>query len=474
MVRPAHHLPGFCIGDRAVGIYWLGHTAVGAGGMPNATEVEFGVKITVIGLGYVGTVAAACLSHAGHDVTGVDIDADRIGTLQAGRAPFFEPGLEELLQASLGQGRLRFVHRDGFDGPLGEVALVATGTPLGEEGAADLNQVRSALMWIKERPCGGTTAVMKSTVPPGTGQRVADRELSGLELRYVSNPEFLREGQAIRDWQHPDRIVIGARPGDARSVDVVQAMHAGIDAPCIVTDITSAEMVKYASNAFLATRISFINEIASLCERVAASIDAVSQGLAMDPRTGGKMYAGVGYGGSCFPKDVRALDYLALSTGVSVELLRSVVTVNNRQRLLPLYALRERFGQGISGLRVAVLGLAFKPNTDDVREAPALDLIRSLTDDGALVSAFDPQANETARPHLPASVRLTNDPLEATSGAQAVALMTEWSEITDADWEAIARGMRPPRFVFDGRNALDAARIEALGFEYTGVGRNFP
>ena len=301
-----------------------------------------------------------------------------------------------------------------------------------------------------------------------------DHELSGWELRYVSNPEFLREGQAIRDWQHPDRIVIGARPGDAQSVDVVQAMHAGIDAPCIVTDITSAEMVKYASNAFLATRISFINEIASLCERVGASIDAVSQGLAMDPRTGGRMYAGVGYGGSCFPKDVRALDYLALTTGVSVELLRSVITVNNRQSQLPLYALRERFDRNIAGLPVAVLGLAFKPNTDDVREAPALALIRTLTDDGALVSAFDPQANERARPHLPTSVHLADDPLEATSGAQAVALMTEWSEITDADWEAIARGMRPPRFVFDGRNALDAACMEALGFEYAGVGRNLP
>ena len=432
------------------------------------------MKITVIGLGCVGTVAAACLSDAGHDVTGVDIDADRIGTLQAGKAPFFEPGLEDLLQASLGRGRLRFVHRDGFAGTLGEVALVATGTPPGKEGDADLNQVWSALTWIKERPCRGTTAVMKSTVPPGTGQRVVDRELSGLDLRYVSNPEFLREGQAIQDWRHPDRIVIGARPGDARSVDVVQAMYAGIDAPCIVTDITSAEMVKYASNAFLATRISFINEIASLCERVGASIDAVSQGLAMDPRTGSRMHAGVGYGGSCFPKDVRALDCLALTTGVSVELLRSVITVNNRQRQLPIYALRERFDRGIAGLQVAVLGLAFKPNTDDVREAPALELIRTLTDDGALVRAFDPQANETARPHLPASVRLADDPLEATRGAQAVALMTEWSEITDADWEAIARGMRPPRFVFDGRNALDAAFMQALGFEYTGVGRSFP
>jgi UDPglucose 6-dehydrogenase len=252
----------------------------------------------------------------------------------------------------------------------------------------------------------------------------------------------------------------------------MDAMNAGSGAPCIVTDITSAEMIKYASNAFLATRISFINEMASLCERVGASIDIVSQGLAMDPRTGSRIYAGVGYGGSCFPKDVRALDHLALTSDTNVELLRSVITVNNRQRLRPLYALRERFNGSISGLRVAVLGLAFKPDTDDVREAPALDLIRALSDDGALVSAYDPQANETARRHLPASVVLEDNPVAATEGTQAVALITEWNQIIKADWRTIAGEMRRPRFLFDGRNALDQATMEQLGFEYRGVGRN--
>ena len=443
-------------------------------GIPNETEVEFGLKITVIGLGYVGTVAAACLAEAGHDVAGVDIDHERIGMLRAGLVPFFEPGLTELLQTSACRERLRFIHRDDFNEPLGDVALIATGTPPGEGGAADLRQVRAALTWVKKAAGGGpdsTTVVMKSTVPPGTGQRVSNNELAGLGIRYVSNPEFLREGQAIRDWRQPDRIVIGVPDGDTRSADTLKVMHAGVDAPCIVTDITSAEMVKYASNAFLATRISFINEIAWLCERVGASIDAVSAGLAMDPRTGGRIYAGVGYGGSCFPKDVRALDYLALTSGVSIELLRSVITVNNRQRLLPLYALRERFSGRIAGLRVAVLGLSFKPDTDDVREAPALDLIRTLADDGAAVSVYDPQAMATASSHLPQSVCFADNILEAANQAQALVLMTEWPQFVNADWPDIARCMNPPRFVFDGRNALDAAQMQELGFQYTGVGR---
>ena len=249
-------------------------------------------------------------------------------------------------------------------------------------------------------------------------------------------------------------------------------MNDGNDAPRIVTDITTAEMIKYASNAFLATRISFINEMAALCERVGASIDTVSEGLAMDPRTGSRIHAGVGYGGSCFPKDVRALDHLALTSDANVELLRSVITVNNRQRLRPLHALRERFNGGISGLRVAVLGLAFKPDTDDVREAPALDLIRALTDDGATVCAYDPQARDQVRRHLPASVALADDPVAATEETQATVLMTEWDQIVNADWETIGRGMREPRFLFDGRNALDPVMMERLGFEYRGVGRD--
>jgi UDPglucose 6-dehydrogenase len=248
-------------------------------------------------------------------------------------------------------------------------------------------------------------------------------------------------------------------------------MHHGIHAPYILTDITSAEMIKYASNAFMATRISFINEIASLCERVGASIDSVSEGLAMDSRSGGRIYAGVGYGGSCFPKDVRALDYLALTTGADVQLLRSVINVNNKQRLLPLYALRDRFKGDIDGLKVGVLGLSFKPGTDDVRDAPSLDLIRALLEEGVEVRAFDPRAAEKARQQLPGPVHLAGDPIQATIGAQAVVLLTEWGQIVNADWGEISRRMRAPRFVFDGRNALDAHRMTQLGFEYVGIGR---
>ena len=430
------------------------------------------MDITVIGLGYVGTVAAANLAAAGHQVLGIDIDPGRIEFLRSGAVPFYEPGLEEMVQSAMALGGLRFDHRDAVDTPLGEVALVATGTPQAANGSADLDQVKSALAWIKSRRQSGAAVVMKSTVPPGTGQRIVENELRGTGLRYVANPEFLREGQAVADWRNPDRIVIGADPDDAEAVARVQAMHAGIEAPHIITDITSAEMIKYANNALLATRISFINEIASLCDRVGASVDAVSDALAMDARNGGRIYAGVGYGGSCFPKDVRALDHLGLTSGANSELLRAVINVNNRQRLLPLYALRERFDGDLAGVRVAVLGLAFKPNTDDIRDAPALDLIGALVNEDAVVSAHDPRAMATARPHLSSRVRVAEDVLEATHQAQAIVLLTEWEQFISADWQDVARRMLRPRFVFDGRNALDEHSMRRLGFQYVGVGRN--
>ena len=429
------------------------------------------MKITVIGLGYVGAVVASGLAAAGHAVLGVDIDSDRLATLQAGGAPIYEPGLEARVAEGVRSGRLRFAHRDDVDESLGSAAVIATGTPPADSGAADLSQVRSAVGWVKSRRTGGLVVVMKSTVPPGVGRRLLHHELRGTGLRYASNPEFLREGRAVADWDAPDRIVIGAEPGDDHAVAVVRCMHAGIDAPHMVTDITSAEMVKYASNAFLATRISFINEIALLCDRIGASIDAVSEGLAMDGRVGARVYAGVGYGGSCFPKDVRALDYLALTSGVSVDLLRAVIGVNNRQRMLPLYALRRRFSGDLSGVRVGVLGLAFKPQTDDVRDAPSLSLIRELVDEGAKVAAYDPQAAGAARRQLPGAVCMAATAGEAAEGAQAVVLLTEWQEIVGAEWSCIAGAMRPPRLLFDGRNALDADAMRALGFEYEGVGR---
>ena len=257
--------------------------------------------------------------------------------------------------------------------PYWDVVVITTGTPTIETGAADIRQVHSALNWIKEKQPTGGVVVMKSTVPPGTGVRLAETLLGDTAFDYVSNPEFLGAGQAVHDWFHPDRIVIGG--SHDRAIQVVKDLYNGIDAPFVVTDITSAEMIKYAANAFLATKISFINEIALLCERVDASIDEVTKGISLDPRVGPSfLRAGVGYGGSCFPKDVRALDHLALTNGQNFELLRSVITVNNRQRLLPFYALSERFGR-LRGVEVSILGLAFKPHTDDIREAPAIDLI---------------------------------------------------------------------------------------------------
>ena len=388
-----------------------------------------------------------------------------------GRVPLYEQGLQERVASALQRDALRFLHRDAVTEDLGDVALIAVGTPAGDGAAAGLHQVRAAVSWLKSTRPRDLVIAMKSTVLPGTGQRIVAGELAGTGIGYAANPEFLREGQALHDWDHPDRIVIGAASNDVRSVAAVKAMHAGIDAPRLVTDITSAEMVKYASNAFLATRISFINEIASLCDALGASIDDVSDGLAMDSRTGARIHAGAGYGGSCFPKDVHALDDLALAGGANVDLLRSVVTTNNRQRLLALHALRRRFDLALAGLNVGVLGLAFKPGTDDVRYAPSLDLIRALVAEGVAVRAYDSAATESARPLLPPPVRLVGSVEEAADGAQSLVLLTEWSQIVNADWQAVARRMTPPRFVFDGRNALDPGRMENLGFEYVGVGR---
>ena len=429
------------------------------------------MKITVVGLGYVGTVAAAGLALAGHEVLAVDIDRERVGLLQEGRVPFYEPGLTSRVASAVLAGSLRFLHRDQVAEDLGAAAVICAGTPPAPGGGADLQQVTAAVEWVRAQRPRNLVLVMKSTVPPGTGNQIREGQLAGSEIRYVANPEFLREGQAIRDWEAPDRIVAGAAAGDEAAVAVVEQMHEGINAPWLVTDLTSAEMIKYASNAFLATRISFINEIASLCDVAGASIDEVSRGLAMDSRTGARIHAGVGYGGSCFPKDVRALDYLALTGGANVELLRAVISTNNRQRLLPLHAFRQRFDGRLAGRTVGVLGLAFKPGTDDLREAPALDLIRALAAEGAAVRAYDPQAGAAAQALLPRGVQLADGVAEAAAGAQALALMTEWPQIVESDWQAVGRLMLPPRFVFDGRNVLEPGALAGWGFEYRGVGR---
>ena len=429
------------------------------------------MKITVIGLGHLGTVAAGGLAAAGHDVTGLDVDEGRVQALRTGWAPFYEPGLQECVTTAVDRGNLRFLHSDESTGGINGVALITIGTPAAPNGGADMRQVRAALAWVRSREPKGLVLVMKSTVPPGSGVEFLRRDLKGLDVDYIANPEFLREGRALQDWKFPDRIVLGVDPCAGEAIDTVRKMYSGIESPFLVTDITSAEMIKYANNAFLATRISFINEMASLCDAVGASIDAVSEGLALDERTGGRVYAGVGYGGACLPKDIRALKHLAHSAGLEPGLLRAVATVNNRQRRLPLEKLQARFGGDLEGLQVGVLGLAFKPGTDDVREAASLELVRDLVERGAKVRAFDPQANGPARDLLPSMVDFVDTAEETAASAQALVLLTEWREIVQADWADMVRQMRTPRLVFDGRNALDPALMLRLGFEYIGVGR---
>jgi UDPglucose 6-dehydrogenase len=410
------------------------------------------MNITVVGLGYVGAVAVAALSKAGHNVLGVDVDQGKVASFQRGVCPFYEPELSELISSGLAAGNLRFHRLDEVKGTLGEIILVAVGTPTQAYGGTDLSQVYSAIRWIKERNPGRAVIVMKSTVPPGTGLRLMAEELIDTQLRYVFNPEFLREGQAVHDWFHPDRIVIGGEDEDATAL--AKRMYEGIEAPVLITDVTSAEMIKYTANAFLPTKISFINEIASLCDRVGANIDDVARGVGLDTRIGSSfLQAGLGYGGSCFPK-----------------LLRAVINVNNRQRLLPIQVLQEVF-ESLKGVKVALLGLAFKPDTDDVREAPALDIARLFVELGAAVQAYDPKAMETARPLLPEGVELCNSAMDALRGAQAAVLVTEWEEFIRLPWEEVAKLMTEPHLIFDGRNALDGHELMRLGFHYRGVGR---
>ena len=429
------------------------------------------MKITVLGLGHLGAVAAGGLASAGHDVTGLDTDHRKVEELRSGRISIYEPGLQECLVSCIDSGNLRFSNLDDFTGPVGQVAMVAAGTPAMPSGEADLAQVRSALSWIKTHKLVGLTVVMKSTVPPGSGADFLRRDFDGSSAHYVSNPEFLREGRALRDWHFPNRIVLGTEEPHSWGIEAVKNMYAGVEAPTLVTDVTSAEMIKYASNAFLATRISFINEMASLCEAIGASIDEVSAALALDGRTGKKIYAGVGYGGSCLPKDIQALKHLAGAYGLKLDLLDAVTAVNNRQRALPLEKLLSRFGGDLRGTEVGVLGLAFKPGTDDVRGAVSLDVINSLVVQGARVRVYDPRASEGARQLLPGCVEIEDTPEEAARGTQALLVLTEWTEIVNADWQQMAGLMAPPMFLIDGRNTLDAQAMDSLGFEYMGIGR---
>ena len=430
------------------------------------------MNITVIGLGRLGAVAAGGLAAAGHEVTGLDVDERRVSALREGRIPFYEPGLEECLTVAVDRGNLRFLRTSDFSGCLGDVALIAAGTPASANGAADLGQVRDALAWVKGLGPRNLALVMKSTVPPGSGVELLRQDLNGLDIEYVANPEFLREGRALHDWQFPDRIVLGAEPGADKSLDAVREMYSGIKSPFLVTDITSAEMIKYASNAFLATRISFINEISIICERLGADVTEVARGMGFDKRIGPHfLEAGVGFGGSCFPKDVKALANMAQTHGMHPQLLNAVMEINVFQRRQITLKAREMLGGSVNGRTLAILGLAFKQNTDDTRESPSLTVARSLLNQGAAVKAYDPVAMDNASQELPA-IQMCESPYEAAEGSDALLALTPWNEFKHLDMRRIHGSMANPVFI-DGRNMYNPAELRNIGFVYRGVGRGY-
>ncbi len=424
------------------------------------------MDIAVIGAGYVGLVAAVCLAKSGHMVTCIEKDKNKIEMMDRGHTPFFEESLDELLKTALMTERLDFKQAlSEVKWP--EIIIVAVGTPTLPGGRVDLSQVNMALAEIAgfSKP---VTVVMKSTVTPGTGRRLKEKYLRNNNQQYVSNPEFLREGRAVYDWFNPDRIIIG---GDRKAAGQLMEIYSDIDAPVILTDITSAEMIKYSSNAFLATKISFINEIANLCEYVGADIDDVTNGLGMDRRIGKDfLKAGLGYGGSCFPKDTRALDYLSSVNGYNFSLLRAVIDVNNKQKLRVIQKLRWVLGD-ISGRNVAVLGLAFKPGTDDIRESPALEIINLLAEEGVQVAVYDPVALPKACSHLLNHVICSDSAEQAISGSHAVILTTEWEQFIKLDWQKLKELMKEPYLIIDGRNCLPAEKLRQFGYRYIGIGR---
>jgi UDPglucose 6-dehydrogenase len=424
---------------------------------------DVGSSVTVFGAGYVGLVTGACLASSGHSVTVVEIDAAKLDRLVAGEVPLHEPGLLDVIREPVAAGRLRFAHASRID-TYGEFVFIAVGTPSTAEGAADLRFVKAVVDQVAIEAPAGTVVVMKSTVPPGTGAQMS-AVLAPAGIAYVSNPEFLREGSAVDDWFHADRIVLGGEPADVRRVE---ALYSDLDAPRLSCDIASAELIKYASNAFLATKISYANEIARLCDCVEADVTVVLDGVGMDRRIGTAfLNAGIGYGGSCFPKDTRALDFLSGLNGCDFQLLKAVIDVNARQRLLPVEELRRRLGE-LSGLGIAVLGLTFKPDTDDTREAPATEIIAALLADGADVRVYDP----VGRLETPVAGCVQTATIEdAVRDTSAAIIATEWTEIKDADWSALVSAMTAPRIVFDGRNCIDGDTVRAAAGTYVGVGR---
>jgi len=439
------------------------------------------MKVSVVGTGYVGLVTGACLADLGNEVYCLDIDAARIAMLQDGQLPMHEPGLAEVVHRNAAAGRLQFGTDARACAQHGKVQFIAVGTPQDGDGSADLRYVLEAARALGRHMDADRIVVDKSTVPVGTARDVRaaieaelDRRHVPLRVSVVSNPEFLKEGAAVEDFMRPDRIVIGS--DDPEATAVMRQLYAPFErnhSKIMVMDVASAELTKYAANAMLATRISFMNEMALLAEALGADIDAVRRGIGSDRRIGSHfLYAGCGYGGSCFPKDVRALARTAAAVGHDMPLLSAVDRVNERQKRVVLDKIEARFGSDLGGLVFALWGLAFKPGTDDMREAPSQVVVRELAGRGARICAYDPVATDEARRVLGdvASLEFATSAMQALNGADALVILTEWKEFRSVDLEAM-HGLMRQAVIVDGRNILEPTAARAAGFEYVGIGR---
>lgn len=461
------------------------------------------MRVCVIGTGYVGLVTGACLAHIGHDVICVDNNEEKVKLMQAGQSPIFEPGLSEVMQGAIHAERIRFTTDIGAGVKHGEILFIAVGTPPLPNGESDTRYVEAVARSIGAHLNGGYKVIVnKSTVPIGSGDWVRRIVLDGIAERHqalatadntapavadvepsfdvVSNPEFLREGSAVYDTFNPDRIVLGSN--NARAIAAMQQLYMPIverkfaddpssaSVPVVVTDLSSAEMIKYAANAFLATKISFVNEVANICDRVGADVSQVARGIGLDSRIGNKfLQAGIGWGGSCFPKDVSALIHTADDYGYEAQLLKAAVSVNQRQRLIAVEKLQQAL-KILKGKTIGLLGLTFKPDTDDLRDAPALDLIEQLSRLGAKVKAYDPIVSQTGLRHGLSNVLVETDPERLADGCDALVLVTDWQQFRGLDYAKMS-GLMQTAVLIDGRNFLDQKQLEDAGFRYIGVGR---
>ena len=433
------------------------------------------MKITVIGTGYVGLVAGACLADMGNIVICVDNNIQKIEQLKNGIIPIYEPGLEELVKSNVQENRLTFSYNLDYAVKNSQVCFIAVGTPQGEDGSADLQYVYNVAKTIAKSMNGYKVIVDKSTVPVGTAEKVCNiiKTHTDYDFDVVSNPEFLKQGNAVDDFLHPDRVIIGSNSDKATQImqDIYSPFFRTGDR-VIVMDVKSAEMTKYASNSFLATKISFMNEIANLCEKVGANAEMVRIGMSTDSRIGNKfLFPGLGYGGSCFPKDVKALIKTGCENGCQMSIIAAADKVNQLQRQLFIKKITDEFGDNLSNITFGIWGLAFKPKTDDMREAPAITIINELLSKGAAIKAFDPKAIPTAKLHFAKNqVTFTKTAYEAIENANALLLLTEWNEFRRPDFEKMKSLMTTP-IIFDGRNQYDGNRLQKKGFEYHPIGK---